>query len=451
MLRTHSIMACLISFFTKLRHFFRRVLLRSVGIAALLCVLAIIIFTSLVFFKPHSTPLKVKEQVWRVAAIRAQKGSYQPTVVLYGKVESPRETRLESAVSATVDKVSVRDGQMVKRGQLLLALDPREAQWALTQREAEVKDLTAQLKLEKNRFESDKKSLEHEKELVKLAEIQVGRHQQLVNKKVGSQADLDNSRRDLQQQQLAFVTRQKAVSDHEARLIQLEAQLARALAMRDRAQLDLDRTQVKAPYDGRITKLNVATGNRVQQGEVLIELYDINDIELRVPVPIRYVNSVRQSLRDSQLMQAQALIDQQPVTLRLERLAGKVSQGRSGVDALMRVVQGGKDLELGRTVEIILKLSSLKDVYAVPASAVYRTDTVYIVDGQQRLHNIKIEKVGSITSANGQHQEIIRSKAIKPGDLIVTTYLANARNGMKVEVNDYKSTSGLKAKPDVTQ
>ena len=84
-------------------------------------------------------------------------------------MESPRETRLRSAVSADVKELTVLAGRVVSKGELLLRLDDHDLKLILRQRNAEVSDIKAQIESEKKRHRSDTIALKHERALYELA------------------------------------------------------------------------------------------------------------------------------------------------------------------------------------------------------------------------------------------------------------------------------------------
>ena len=75
---------------------------------------------------PVDHPLEPSARVWSVAAVPVKYKHLSPTLRLYGRVESPRETRLRSAVSADVKELTVLSGRVVSKGELLLRLDDHD-------------------------------------------------------------------------------------------------------------------------------------------------------------------------------------------------------------------------------------------------------------------------------------------------------------------------------------
>lgn len=409
----------------------RRSLLTSL-FALLLLSAAVMVFMALVATKPGATAKPPQERAWTVTTSTVAPASHQPTLRLYGRVESPRTAMLTAAMTADVLDVAVREGEEVRIDQPLLSLDPRDLELELTQRNADVTQLQAQIDSEKTRYQSDQRALQHEQTLLELNQQARERATTLKKRKLGSDSDLDRAKQDVARQRLALNKRRQDIDDHPARLAQLQARLQRAMALRDETALQLQRTTVSAPFNGRVAKVMVSPGSRVRGGESLLEVYDTGALEVRAQVPEGQVAALRQGLLDGQPLLATATLDNRPLTLQLARLAGRVDPGRGGVEALFQLRQGELAPRLGRFIDLTLKLPAQQDTIAVSGSALYGTRRLYRIDDQQRLQAVEVSRVGSISSGN-ETLFLVRSKQLAAGDLIVNTQLANAVEGLKVK------------------
>ena len=234
---------------------------------------------------------------------------------------------------ADVKELTALSGSVVAKGELLLRLDDHDLKLMLRQRNAEVADIQAQIESEKKRHGSDITALKHERALYDLAERALKRAERLAQTQAGTQARVDEAQRALRLQALALTNRQRAVSDHSPRLAQLDARLNRSKAVRDQVRRDLQRSELTAPFDGRITAVHVSPGDRVRPGDRLIDLFDTNFVELRTQVPNRYLPTLRQALNHGSAVTATIELNGTAIALELNRLAGKIERGQGGVDA----------------------------------------------------------------------------------------------------------------------
>jgi RND family efflux transporter MFP subunit len=145
---------------------------------------------------------------------------YFPT--FSGWVEAPEEVEVRAQVSGYIVKINFTDGQEVKKGDLLVEIDPRPYQATLDKAIAEVAKCKAALKK---------------------TEADLARSTRLLPTKAISQEDYDQS----------LALRDMSI-----------AQLQAAEAARRDAEVNLGFTNIKSPIDGRISRIKITAGNLVQ-------------------------------------------------------------------------------------------------------------------------------------------------------------------------------------------
>ena len=387
---------------------------------------------ALVKSKPEREPLGAEERAWTVATVAVEPGTVTPRLVLFGRVDSPRMTHLSAAVTADVVAVDVLEGQRASPGDRLIALDDRELRLVLAQRDAELAGFEADLEHEALRHRNDVTALEHETALLELAWREVERVNDLAGRGVGSKASVDQARREEERQMLAVEQRKLAIREHESRRKQIEARLAGVRAQRSRAMLDLERTRVYPPFEGRITEVSVSPGDRVRSGDPLVAMYDTAMVELRIQIPLRRLLVVRAALERGETLGARAVVDGREIRAVLHRLTALVDRGSGGADALFRVTEGNAWLQIGRTVELILDLPPVHDAVTAPRGALYGTNRVFVLDGE-RMKSIEVERLGETRTGDGEGRLIVRSPQLKASDRLIVTHLPNAIDGLRVK------------------
>ena len=383
--------------------------------------------------KPGRTvtlPTEVVEKEWLVETISATSKAASPTLRLYGRVQSPSESKLSSVITADVLEVLALAGNRVTQNDVLVRLDDGDVRNTLLQREAELAELNAQILSENQRYAGDVAAAKIEQEMARLGERSVTRARKMTKSHTGSKAALDDALSNQQQRSLAVSMRRMSISEHDSRLAQIEARKARALAALELAKRDLERTKIVAPFDGRITAMKVSPGNRVGTGEVVVELFDTSVMEIKTQVPSSRLRIVRSAVQDNTLIQGKVLIDDAQIPVTLDRLGGEVSQG--GVTAFFRIdSERHSDLELGRIVVIHISLPPIDNVIELPFAAVYGGNVVYrVVD--DRIKSVRVQRVGETLKEDGR-KLLIRSEELAPDDQIITSLLPGAVEGLKVK------------------
>lgn len=401
---------------------------------------AIGVFMALKSSKPQAPSRAVVEKLWSVQTQPVVFASFSPEIILYGQVESPQMTQISAPVTAFVEKVFSREGLHVDKGEPLIKLDPRDTQLILRQREADLQSISAKISSAEVQHNADQNALSIEKKLYSLASKSVSRYQDLSKRKVSSEDQLDNARKSLQQQALSLNNREQAINSFPAQLAQLKAEQEKVNALRDSALLDLERTSINAPFAARIAKVTTATGDRVKSGDPLITLYDPSELQLRTQIPSKILPWIRQGLKEKDLnenqgLSATAMIDNQRVSLRLSHLASSVTNGKTGVDALLSFAADQFIPEPGRTLSLTLLLPQVDDLIAIPPRALYGTDRVYRVK-EGKLESVIISKMGDSHDSNGQPLVLIQSSDLKSEDLLIITQLPNAVTGLPVKITE---------------
>ena len=195
-------------------------------------------------------------------------------------------------VSGTAVTLDVTDNERVKAGQTLLRIDPRayvaardQARASLQVAEAQLAD--ARIALESARIDYPAKLASAQAQLAAAKATQFkatadSKRQRNLPKQATMQQDVDNAEAALRSADALVDQGQAAVrqaelvpqfiAEAEAKVHQLEAQVALAHAQLDQAELNLSWTNVTAPQDGSVTKRNVEQGNYVQAGQAVLSL-----------------------------------------------------------------------------------------------------------------------------------------------------------------------------------
>jgi len=325
----------------------------------------------------------------------------------------------------------VRDGVTVPKGEVLLVLDDRDANLALRQNEADLKEANAQMNFARIRLVRSKQAYEKEQQVLQITEQRAERAKELAQESLLSKSDEDTANENLARQQLAVNAAELATEENAARLIELEARIARITAQRDAAAIDLERTRVTAPFAGVISDLQVSEGDRVRIGDPLMRLQNPEAIEIRAQLPSRIARSISEGLMEDANIAAVVEVDGTEVAGRLLRVSGQTSAGSGGVDSFIGIETGVTGMRLGSTVRVLLELPAEENVIAVPGEAIYGSDRLYkLSDG--RMQMIQINRIGEREYADGRTKVLVRTPELGSSDHIIVTKLANAANGLLV-------------------
>ena len=381
--------------------------------------------------KVEPDPIQSRLRPPVVAAMTVQRQSLAPELTLFGRIEAPDNSVLSAGIAADVVEVTVREGNSVPAGDIVVRLDDADAALEILQRKASVAEIQAQIESDRRTYAADQEALKREQEMLALMQKAVARARALARTSAGTEAALEDMQRQEQQLLLAITQRRRSIDDHSTRRKLWKARLDNAEAALSRAEHDYARTSIRAPYSGRVIEVLVSPGVRVTPGTPLVRMYDHLSLEVRAQVPRRYVPLLRESINRGREIVATLENDRVETELMLDRLAAAVTQGQGGVDAFFHAGRGTLPA-LGSTVELALKLPSLDGVVAIPPDALYGDDRVYrIVEG--RLESWTVTRLGLRRDADGRQQLLLDGSAFGEGDLLMVSRLPQAINGLAVE------------------
>ncbi|MEJ2695556.1 MAG: HlyD family secretion protein [Candidatus Sulfobium sp.] len=213
---------------------------------------------------------------------------------------------IASRVNGTVKKIYVDDNQYVKKGEILLQLDPvdydvkvKESEAALyvakaKMGEARKKIEAAEKRLEQLQFRlrAARANLELQEANLRQAEIDIKRAENLYRKEAMSKEKYQQTQtdykvrfaqvraaKDQMNQAAAALETQKAVIRQTESALRSEAAVVKQKeAALEAAQLDAGYTKIYAPADGHVTKKSAEVGNRVQSGQPLMAVVPLEGV-----------------------------------------------------------------------------------------------------------------------------------------------------------------------------
>ncbi|WP_417565148.1 efflux RND transporter periplasmic adaptor subunit [Marinobacter sp.] len=396
------------------------VLIIAVGIAG---------FLLLKMTRPEPAEVSATERSWRVQVQVVEPGFHTPVLPLYGEVLAPEQLTVTATLAGRIAERPVTEGQRVNEGDLLVALDDADIRPELAQAEAQVADLQAQLRSEQVRYRNDQLALTSEQAILDNARRQLERTRSLLSRNLASREALEAATDASARADLTVNTRQRAIEEHPARLQSLEAKLAQAEANLDSTRRDAARARMTAPFDGIVTSIQVARGDQVSRNEPLLSLYPVEGLELRARVPEMFRAELLDALERGEPLMASSVSDKH--WFRLARFAG--TSDPSGTEAILELEGEPKGLRPGALMPVTLERAARANSVAIPFSALYGADSIYLLSSDGRMERAKIERIGEARGNNDERWLLVSGEALVSGARLITTHLPNAVTGLKVD------------------
>jgi len=198
------------------------------------------------------------------------------TVLASGKIQPVTEVKISSEVSGEIVALTIKEGDAVRKGQLLARINPEMMAAALDRNEAAVNNA-------KSGLASARVRLRQLENLLRInLEPAYRRTARLFEDKVATQAELEVAR---SQYESALQDIESAKEAVEGAVFMVQSARASQKEMKEQ----LARTNILAPMDGIVTKLSVELGERVvgtiqMAGTEMIRIADLSRMEVRVDV-----------------------------------------------------------------------------------------------------------------------------------------------------------------------
>jgi HlyD family secretion protein len=252
---------------------------RSWWVAALAVLAAVIVLAA--FVSRRDDPIAVR-------TVTVQQGSIQSVISTNGKIEPVNNFEAHAPIATSVQRVLVREGSAVKKGQLLVSLDDADARTQAARALAQLKAAQAELAaVERGGTQEEVLSLQAQ--MVKAqtdrdtAQRNVDALKRLAQQGAASAGEVQEAQNSLARAdaQLDFLKQKQTKRYSSSELARVEAQREEAKAAYDAAQDVLAKSNVRAPSDGIVYSLPVKQGGFVNAGDLLLQMADLRKVLVR--------------------------------------------------------------------------------------------------------------------------------------------------------------------------
>jgi RND family efflux transporter MFP subunit len=345
---------------------------------------------------PEAKPRKRAPNLPMVEVMPIEYGSHSLTIESMGTINAATEISLSPGVGGKI--ISLSDsfvpGGFFTAGDLLVALDQKDYELAVHQLQAEVAKVKNELELEMGNQRI------------------AGKEFEILNQKVS------DAERRLMLRQPQLETRKSTLRAVEARLTQ--------------AELDLQRTKVKAPFNGVVVSRSVNLGSRVSIATVLARLVGTDEFWLKLAVPVEHLQWITFPGDDKSIGARVRVFprdrgDDGFRVGRVLRLAPDLeTQGRMAsvyiaVNDPLCLLPENSDkprLLLGSFVRAEIEGTELSPVVAIKRKYLRENETVWLMDGAG---NLEIRSVDIVARTR---QQIFIAGGIESGEKLIISDLS---------------------------
>ncbi len=370
---------------------------------ALILAFSVVIFIGLINNQP-TLKTTVKEPVpVAVRALDVRLAPMQLRVSSEGNVQPSVETKLVAQVAGEVIELSssLVAGGNFSKGDILLKLDPRDYEIALSRSQATLSRAQAE-----QRFATE----------------EITRIRSLYGDELASIAELQSAER--------LLAVANAASDDAAAAVK-------------RASVDLERTVFTAPFNGRVRAEDVDIGQFLSKGAMIATLYDTDRLQVRLPLADAQLAYLDPSYAQTGIsgeepanvvLTANYAGDRQSWSAKLLRTEGDISTKSRFLHVIVAVTEtlnsNGVRLPVGLFVNAVIDGRTVDNLVSIPRSALRPDNSVMVIDDSDKLHfrDVSVFKLSD--------NDVLISEGLASGERISISPLQFVVEGMPVTVID---------------
>ncbi|WP_170333203.1 efflux RND transporter periplasmic adaptor subunit [Ruegeria arenilitoris] len=341
---------------------------------------------------------EARERIFAVSVRPAELETVTPYLEAFGEVQSRRRLELRAALGGRVLSLAedFEDGGVVTSGEVLVELDPADAQSALDRAKSDLLDAQFEERDAERSLLLAQDELNSAEAQAALRGRALQRQKDLQGRGVGTPAAVEEAELAEAAAQQSVLARRIALAQAESRVDQATTLLARARITLEAAERDLDDMTVRARFAGTLTDVTLVEGRLVSANEKLAELVDPTALEVAFRV------STAQYVR---LLDAEGDLINAPVTVSLEvtgtdlmahgrisRDSGSAGEGQTGRLIYARL-EDAPGFKPGDFVTVTVEEQPLDNVVRLPSSVLDAAGTVLVLGSDDRLEALPVQLI----------------------------------------------------------
>ena len=344
--------------------------------------------------EPRTRPQR--ERVLSVNAVTLTPQTITPQLEVFGEVRARRTLDIRTSADGRVIAVSpnFEDGGTVQAGDILLEIDPTDAQAALSRIRADTQDAAAELRDAGRALVIAQDELAASQEQARLRGAALTRQQDLQSRGVGTAAAVETAELAVSSANQSILSNRKAIDLAQSRIDQATTNQLRITINLDEAQRALDDTTITAAFSGTLADTTIVEGGRVTSNQLVAQLIDPTELEVSFRISTAQYSRLLDPEGRLILADAKVELDVQGVDLQanatITRESASVAEGQTG-RLVFAALKGARGFRPGDFVTLTIAEPALNRVVLLPATAVAADNTVLVIGENERLTVAEVE------------------------------------------------------------
>jgi HlyD family secretion protein len=346
---------------------------------------------------------KKKEKSTSVRASLAFSGNLVKPVIAEGTIRARNSAEIKAEISGKITRVYAEEGQALRRGQLIAKVDDREYQVAAEEARASYLQALSLLAIEQDDLEAQSMTQEMRDEFANLER----------QERSGEISSQDRLTREIELDV-------RALKDGKFRIEIAAARsgVSQARTALERARLSLERTEIRAPFSGTITGLELSPGEQVTVNETICTIVDNFNIEAEVGVLEADLGHV--TVGKPVLLAVPAL--NETLQVQVDVVSPQFDRESRTCQVLIRLQDPGGRIRPGMFTRVLIAGQTFLDRLLVPREAIImRDDRPLLFKVEDKRAKWLYVQLGESNDDLIEITKVLQGGQLAPGDKVVVS------------------------------
>ena len=392
----------------------------------------LLFFVYKILLQSYSPSLNVGNDNMTIETVK--EGQFDDFIRVIGKVEPITTIYLDALEGGRIVNRYIEEGEMVKKGEIILKLENRElyqtiliSETSLAEKENYLR--TARISFEVDRIETKRSLLDNRLRITK-AKRKFEQNKSLFQNGLISKEDYLQSEEDYQyEKDLIQINLQKSYNDSLIKtkdVVQLEADMVKMRKTLALVQERLDNLNVRAPIDGQLGMLNAEIGQQIGMGNRIGQINVLSNFKVQALIDEHYIDRISPDLT--------ATLERQEknFNLRVKKVYPEVRDGQFKIDLVFTGVMP-ENVRTGQSYHINLELGEPAKAILIPRGGFYQStggQWIYVLDKTGKAATKRNIKIGG---QNPEYYEVL--EGLRPGEKVITSGYENYGDNQKLVIN----------------
>jgi RND family efflux transporter MFP subunit len=361
---------------------------------------------------------KRPERATSVTVAPVTRGELVIPILAEGAIRARNATEIKFELAGRIERILVKEGDRVRKGQTLAVLDDREYEMALEEARTRYLQALGQLAVEEKDLTSH------------------GEHRSL-NEQIQELNELERAGKITRQERLdrEMALGVNAVKDGSYRreLLEVRSGLSSARADETRAEYNLEKCELKAPFAGVVADLDLSAGQRISVGDRLCRVVD--DVNVEAEVGVLEADLGVLEVGRPALLYVPALGDDFVLPLQVDVISPDIDETSRTCRVLLRLTAENGKVKPGMFVRASIAGHILSDRLLVPREAILTRDArPLLFKVQEDRSRWVYVKLGAQNDQMVEIDRVLQGGPLEPGTMVIVDNHLTLTHDAKIKV-----------------